>query len=291
MIFSFYYSIVGVSVLISTMAIVGVIKFGLINPAELKGEVGTQRIGFLYLFGFWMLIYFITIERNGVFRKIFLATLIIIILSGIVLTFSRAAYLSFVISVCFYFYLKIRVLKLSINQISQILISILILFLSFVVLGLIYPELYEFIDNRFFLIFRDGNLVLTLSDSETSEGYRLSTWMEIFYFVISNPFTGSGFLGSWVYLPDQGSAHSEYIDRFGRLGIIGFLFYLFMLGKIYSFLLEKYRYLFISFTGAITYGFFHETFSLSHGAAIFSFILMLYAKFCRADSSTNRNAV
>ena len=159
MINSFYFSVIVISFTISAISIVGAIRFGVLNPSELKGVVGTQRIGFVYIFGFWILISLINLGRISFLWRIFLFTLVIVILFGIVLTFSRAAYLSFVSSVLFYYYLKIKKLKLSINNIMKLLISILLVLLSFILLGSIYPDLYEFIDNRFFLIFQDVHIV------------------------------------------------------------------------------------------------------------------------------------
>jgi O-antigen ligase len=284
MTYSFFLGVIGISLIISMTAIIGLITYGELNPAELKGEIGTQRIGFVYIFGFWILTWIINKRQYDVLQKMLLISLIIIILLGIILTFSRAAYLSFVSSLLFYYYAKIRKTKISIKNFFNLLISFLFVVSGFFTLGLIYPELYKFLDQRFFQIFQDGNLSTTLSDSETSEGYRVTTWMEIFEFVLRNPVTGSGFLGSWVYLPDQGSSHSEYIDKFTRLGMFGFIVYVILLKKIYSFLLEKHLYLFAAFGGGLTYGFFHETFSLSQGAVIFSFILVLYVKYCNYKS-------
>ncbi|MFN3665314.1 MAG: hypothetical protein ACK4S0_04090, partial [Sediminibacterium sp.] len=93
-------------------------------------------------------------------------------------------------------------------------------------------------------------------------------------FVAYNPFTGSGFLGIWVLFDNlSGSAHNQYLDIFFRTVILGFLAYMYLLFKILTYLYKNDRSLFWGVLSIVIYGLFHETFKLSQGAFIFSFLL------------------
>jgi O-antigen ligase len=93
-------------------------------------------------------------------------------------------------------------------------------------------------------------------------------------FVLQNPLTGSGYLGSWIMIDSlSGSAHNQYLDVFFRTGIIGFCCYLWLLYRLLRFLKFNEPSLFWGFVGVLIYGLFHETFKLSQGAFILSFLL------------------
>jgi hypothetical protein len=120
-----------------------------------------------------------------------------------------------------------------------------------------------------------------LTDKTSSLGYRVYVGSKAINFVSQNPFTGSGYLGVWVVLDKidgkaKGSAHGQWVDVLFRIGILGFIAYIFFVYKILNTLFRKDPGLFIGFIGIIFYGFFHETFKLSHGAFIFAFLFALY---------------
>jgi len=97
---------------------------------------------------------------------------------------------------------------------------------------------------------------------------------KILNYVFSHPFTGSGFLGCWIMFENlQCSAHNQYADVLFRVGFIGFLIYIYILFKILKFLKIYHKDLFFGLTGVIIYGFFHETFKLSQGAFILTFLI------------------
>ena len=55
--------------------------------------------------------------------------------------------------------------------------------------------------------------VYDIANPASSEGIRFYLAKEIGKFVLFNPFTGSGFLGSWILFNDlAGSAHNQYLD-------------------------------------------------------------------------------
>jgi len=93
-------------------------------------------------------------------------------------------------------------------------------------------------------------------------------------FVLHNPLTGSGYLGSWILFDDlSGSAHNQYLDVLFRTGIVGFFAYLWLLYRLLRFLKHNEPSLFFGVVGVLIYGLFHETFKLSQGAFILSFML------------------
>src|SRR5581483_9473329 len=104
-------------------------------------------------------------------------------------------------------------------------------------------------------------------------------------FVALNPMTGSGFLGVWVLPMSRvfhvGSSHSEYMDTFLRLGVIGSGAYLYLLVGILKFTYRHHREVFVGLVGVITYGLFHETFKESQGAFILAFLVGMYATYLR----------
>ena len=75
------------------------------------------------------------------------------------------------------------------------------------------------------------------------------------------------------------SAHSQYSDVLFRTGLFGFTIYLYLLFRIFKYLSFSNRDLFFGYLSILIYGVFHETFKLSHGAFVLSFLLaMTYDK-------------
>jgi len=116
-----------------------------------------------------------------------------------------------------------------------------------------------------------------IHNKNTSVGYRVYISDKVLDYVVKNPFTGSGFLGVWTMFENrEGSAHSQYLDVFFRIGFFGFIFYMFILYKMSIFLYKKDTALYVGFIGILAYGLFHETFKLSQGGFIFAFLLAFY---------------
>jgi hypothetical protein len=112
------------------------------------------------------------------------------------------------------------------------------------------------------------------TDVNSSLGYRVILWSDVLDFMFSdfNILTGSGFLGVWSMDSKYGSAHSQYIDVFYRVGIIFFIWYLIITLRIFFYLFKTDKALFAGVLAVAFYGIFHETYKLSHGAFIFSFL-------------------
>ncbi len=280
-----------------------------------KGLVGTQRIGFVYIMAFWIVLLH---KTRGILFIIIKHVAVFIIFSGIFLTFSRTSIFALSVSVGVYFSMAtifhiknyksfwyvLRRLFLSI-----IYIVMLVTFLSsffqvtidqykkniFVYMSKTIPvnkgqPLLKNVSNdanvqeRVFLknVSNDANVQerVFLKDARskgTSIGYRVYMSDKVLDYVVKNPFTGSGFLGVWTMFENrEGSAHSQYLDVFFRIGFFGFIFYMFILYKMSIFLYKKDTALCIGFIGILAYGLFHETFKLSQGGFIFAFLLAFY---------------
>ena len=128
-----------------------------------------------------------------------------------------------------------------------------------------------------------------LDDPRYSEGYRIFILSKIVDFVLINPVTGSGFLGCWV-LFDTGSCstHNQYTDVLFRTGFIGFLIYIYILLRILKYLKKMHNDLFFGLIGVLIYGLFHETFKLSQGAFILSFLFAMTFSINKSSYKNNQ---
>jgi O-antigen ligase len=138
-------------------------------------------------------------------------------------------------------------------------------------------------------LINNENISDDIANSETSEGTRIFIWNSIFNFTLLHPFTGSSYLGAFIMearsidIFNQGkyfmdSSHNQYMDTMLRTGFVGFLAYLILVIKISIFFYKNDKSFFYGFLSIIIYGFFHETFKLSQGAFIFSFLISVYSK-------------
>jgi O-antigen ligase len=239
-----------------------------------KGEIGSQRFGFVYLAAIWLCWFY---KTKSFFSTFVRYSLILIILIGLLLTFSRSGIVALGTSVFFFILNNFLIWIKKPNFNGAIKFVKFFTFFSFIFffLGAIFPVLFEFFDVRLFSFFSgNGKETVDLVDSDSSEGFRVFLFYTAVEFVSNNPFTGSGFLGIWVLFNDlSGSAHNQYLDIFFRTGYLGFFAYMYLLYWILEYLFKKDRSLFWGVFGIVVYGLFHETFKLSQGAFIFSFLL------------------
>ena len=271
MILSFKASIIVISLIfilrtIYTYFIMGGSELGYLG----KGAVGGQRFGFVYIMAFWIIYIYQPISVN---YKILKYIGLFIILNGLLLTFSRSSIVSLVGSIVFYFYIVFFNTKIfKIKTLTLFGASILILICFWYLLNNFLPYTFEYYDRSFFNFFDDqgsSRFLDQIDDPGFSEGYRIYIFKKIIDFVLSNPVTGSGFLGCWV-LFDTGScsSHNQYTDVLFRTGFFGFLIYVYILLRILKYLKKMHKDLFFGIIGVLIYGLFHETFKLSQGAFI-----------------------
>ena len=303
MVRSFKYAMIIFSVYTAISTLINYIDLG---GAELgtyaKGAVGSTRIGFLYIFALWIVYFF---DSRTIFLTITKHVVASIIIIGLLLTYSRASLFALTVSVFIYFIVitlsGIKEGKSFYQLLRKIFLSVAYIVGLVIILGSAFPNvvaqgdrmIYQYIapsesstinstklDNTINSTKLDSatsGLVREFSDESTSLGYRVYMANKVINFVFENPFTGSGFLGVWVMFDEiKGSAHSQFLDVFFRLGFIGFFIYMFFTYKILKFLYVKDLGLFVGFIGMLSYGLFHETFKLSQGALIFAFLFAMY---------------
>ena len=241
---------------------------------EAKGYFGSQRYGFMYLMAFWIV--YCLKKNNNLIAVTAKYSLLLLLVLGLFLTFSRSSIAAFFVSVIIFVFHKLLVSKMSIKQ------KVTTLFYLFTGCSLLFtfihtkaPYLFQFFDQRLFsIIVEQGIGGFDLSNPEASEGYRVYMLNKIMLFVANYPLTGSGYLGVWIMFPDlSGSAHNQYTDVFFRTGIIGIIIYIVFIMRILRYFYIVDEGIFFGFIAVLVYGLFHETFKLSHGGFLFSFLL------------------
>lgn len=124
-----------------------------------------------------------------------------------------------------------------------------------------------------------GDLILALTtdvadmDVNQSEGARLALWSGILGVLKWSPLTGTGFAGIYLFIPEIGSAHSQYFDILLRTGIVGLLLYLWFWKRLLVEYARPYPEITAACVSLLVFGAFHETTKLSYGGLMF-FILL-----------------
>lgn len=279
---SFLFSIVLVSLFFSLRSIYYVIQLDLNSIGfSAKGEVGSQRFGFIYLMAFWIVYFY---KPTKIYFSWLKVMLIGILLLGIFLTFSRSSIIGLIFSMLIYmfFYMKLSNLFNFKNFLwLLLLLPIVIYFIYRFQIDLILILVFDFFWERMFslLTFSEAKSVelLNFSNPESSEGYRVYLIDKIINYSSLN-LLGSGYLGIWIVLDGfVGSAHGQYNDVLFRTGFFGLLVYIYMLSKIWVFLKDHNAALFVGFNATLIYGLFHETYKLGQGTFVLAFLLALWA--------------
>jgi len=260
-----------------------VVLGGAADGFSAKGNLGNHRYGFVYLLAFWILM---LNKSQLITLNILRIACIFIILSGLLLTFSRSGIIALVGSLILFYLSNFinKKNKLSLHFFFSGVTYLVSLLLFIILLFKFLPVTFNFFDKYLLSLFSiEGfnELLNVIKDKNSSEGYRLFLLGKILNFVSSNPFTGSGFLGCWIMFEDlQCSAHSQYNDVLFRTGIFGFSLYILLLFNIFKYLKSTHQDLFWGFVSILIYGIFHETFKQSHGAFILAFLfgMMITAK-------------
>ena len=205
-----------------------------------KGAVGGQRFGFIYILGIFLC--FLD-KSTQVVYKFAKAIAFVILLIGLLLTFSRSGIIAILVTFFLYFFVITFSSKSSTKgqKILKLLSAFFIGGLITMVLGSYFSSAFDFFSDRLFSV---GDNVwkidiskLNLGDSEDSRVY---IFLEIADYVFRNPLTGSGYLGVWVMFDSlSGSAHNQYTDVLFRTGIFGVIVYFNLLFNIFKYL---YRY-------------------------------------------------
>jgi len=282
MILAFKTAVIIVSGVFSLVSIVSFYELQSAGPVHfgLKGEIGSQRFGFIYLIAFWILLY----NSNKInAHKLINLIWIIIIISGLFLTFSRSSMVALFVPLLLFIIVKGRFfLFLSIRKLKQLIFQIVLFLITLWVVLQYFPITFEFYLVSLLNPLLDMSLFESIDIPSSSEGVRFYRIGEIVDYVLLNPFTGSGYLGIWaISETGSGSAHGQLIDVFLRVGIFGFIFYLYLVLCLLLFLWRLDKSLFWGMLSITVYGFFHETFKESQGAFVLAFLIGIYGQHLR----------
>jgi len=238
-----------------------------------KDIVGTQRIGFIYIVAFWLVVLERGRTRIGGLLKL---AAVFAFLIGLLLTFSRASLFALAGSVLLFGAKGVvdwlrRPTRITRRHVAAAAALVAIAY------GVVWavPATLAFFDQTFLRILLDRDeLALHVGDPFYSEGYRVFLIFTVVDFANRNPFTGAGFLGVWILsLGQAGSAHNQLLDVLFRTGWLGFGGYVYLLWRLLKHLYVDERAFFWGIVGVLLYGLYHETFKESQGAFVLSFLL------------------
>jgi hypothetical protein len=290
---AFKLAVVAVSVAYSFQAIVVFLQAAASGPLdfEAKNLVGSQRYGFVYVMGLWILL----LERwSGRRAQMARLACIVTILCGLGLTFSRSSFVATAGSVGLFFaaagIARIARMEFFIPS-ARGIAGLVVLILAAVGAAWMFPLTVEFYWQTLLMPLADFSLFEAMRDPGSSEGIRVVRVLEAVAYVIQYPLTGTGFLGIWTVSPTGGgSAHNQLLDVFLRVGVVGFAVYLLILAALMRFLSRSHRSLFWGMVGILIYGFFHETFKESQGAFILAFLVGMMAEDWRSRRRSRSGA-
>ena len=242
---------------------------------NLKFYIGSSRYGFVYLLAFWIIVFYKPTTKLILILKY---SAILLIIAGIFITYSRTTIISLVLSSGFFYLNNFIFSKRKFFSKIFFLILIPIIFLVLVNLSQKYfsNTFNYFSETLFAYLSIDGFIALSerLSNLDSSEGFRFDLWGKAIHYVSLTPLIGSGFLGCWIMYEDMVcSAHNQYVDVLFRVGFLGFYLYLLILFQVFNYLKNQHRDLLYGFISILIFGFFHETFKLSQGAFILTFMI------------------
>ncbi len=244
------------------------------DVANLKFYVGSSRYGFVYILAFWIVMMY---KPPSKLIQILKFSVILIILGGIFITYSRSTIVALLSTFGLYYFSNIFLIKKKLF--FKLAFIIFIPFIFIVIVNLLekfFPNTSFYFSRTLFTFFSlDGffSLIERFSNLDSSEGFRINLWGKILHYVSLSPLIGSGFLGCWIMFSDMVcSSHNQYLDVLFRVGFIGFYLYLLILFQVFKYLKNHHRDLLYGFIGILIYGVFHETFKLSQGAFILTFL-------------------
>ncbi|HEX2825373.1 MAG TPA: O-antigen ligase family protein [Burkholderiales bacterium] len=279
MVRSFAAAVVIMSILLSLSSVViFFVAGGSSLGFEAKNVVGSQRVGFLYLFALWI-VYLQPV--SGIARRVAKQGIAIVLLVGLFLTFSRSSVIALLGSMGLFWLVGFGD-WLRKPRLRAVLVAVAILAATVLALGLVWwlvPVVFDFFDTRLFEYALNSDVVdQDLSNEHSSGGTRIFLWRHILDFVADNPLTGTGYLGVWSIVGSfSGSAHNQYADVLLRTGVPGLLAYLGLLAVLLRYLRRVHRGFFWGLIAVLIYGMLHETFKETHGTFMLAFLLGMMA--------------
>ena len=212
-------------------------------------------------------------------KKIYLLFLILLLTCSL-LTFTRSIYVAlfcggfsyFIINLMNSIHFKKGFFTIRRSKIIGFLIFIVIVFVSIRYLAYFDQtgSIKKIIERSATSIssFLTGHEARKGSDSE-----RIMYWSYIIDISRTSPLFGSGFANIYLFNPNIGSAHSQYMDILIRTGYLGLAFYLFFWVKAIWFYLRNDIYIFCGLISVFVYGCFNETTKLTYCGVLFFLLL------------------
>jgi hypothetical protein len=279
---AFKQGVIFISGVLSLISIIGFFEMQSAGGIHfgLKEEIGSQRFGFIYLLAFWILLYDL---KKGSNSRVINSILTMIIVSGLFLTFSRSSMVAFFVPLLLFIIINFRFSWFfRFQKLKQLTLMIIFLIIMFWVVYQNFPIAFEYYTDRLLNPLLDMSLFEETKYPGSSEGIRLYRLQEVMNYAMLNPFTGSGYLGVWaISETGSGSAHGQLNDVLLRVGLFGFIFYVYLGICLLTFLWKLDKSLFWGMMSIVIYGFFHETFKESQGAVILAFLIGVYSQYLR----------
>ncbi len=215
-------------------------------------------------------------------RKVTHYFAVIVLLTVIIFTGLRAAYLALFVG--FFSYIIVNILKMAmLRSFEKRFLHVLSGVCMFALIALLFLWNTAFFDSVLYLIERG---ITTLEDFFTrgpptlrSDNLRYEHWR----FALNQLWNtnsllhGSGFIGIYVWNNNTfGSLDSQFINDLFRMGLIGTCFVLYCFAKIIRFFYRYDTRIFSCMLALLTYGFFHTTYQSPYIGFIF-FALLSFA--------------
>jgi O-antigen ligase len=233
---------------------------------DLKGKIGSQRYGFVLLLGFYITLFGGDIFKPTIKQQIMRFIVFIVIFCGIFLTYSKTTIVALVASLLIFLVLNIKIFTVFKNFTFKRAIYILSIILC--VFIAIYAFIVMYLDVLLHVLSFDVN------DSETSLGFRIYMFDLVMQFIAENPIFGSNYQGIYLLYDqlDGGSVHNQFLDMLLRVGIVGFIIWVYVIFKVLM-SIKVDNALFYGMISIIIFGLMHETFKLAWGGFIFGMLL------------------
>jgi O-antigen ligase len=239
-----------------------------------KANYGSKYEGIVYLFTFWIFFFHTEKYLFGKLLKLFFFIFLILI---IYLTYSKATLVTLFLSLIIFLINEFKKKPFYLFNIQKKNYIFFFAILFFITVMEINGDFYKVSFKEFIKFLYNFNI--NNFNAEDSTGYRIQILLELYNLPLKNILFGSGYLGvNSISEGFFGSTHNQYADIFLRTGFIGLFFYLLILYRILIFLKNYDLSLYYGFFSILIYSFFLETFRLSQGAFLLSFILGIYVQ-------------
>ena len=283
MVIAFKRAVILVSVYFSLIAIIGLLEITAAEPVhfEAKNLVGSQRYAFIYIIGFWLLLLNSAASaRHRTLNYSFLA----IITCGLFLSVSRSPIVALVGSLSIFAIVRscLGLWRPTFGKWFRLATSCAVIACLTTLIYYHFPVTIEYYGQTLFGPLLDGRVVGAVNDPGSSEGIRVVRMNEGMEYVLHNPLTGTGYLGIWsISESGGGSAYNQLLDTFIRVGILGFLFYIYLILRLVKFLARDDSPLLWGMIGVLIYGLFNETFKESQGAFVLACLFGMCSQYLR----------